>query len=396
MAPTLTGGLGPGSRTGHCVAAIGNRIFSVGGYDGTQWLSDTHVLVTHATVGEKRSVTAEWLYSTPSGDVPRPHAGAASCLIGSKMFIFGGRSASGKYLADLHALDTVSNTWIKASFDGRNAPSARAGHTITNIGNRLFLHGGYDGTKRYNDSWIFDPREGTWYVAPIHGISPLSIPPRSLHTTTDIGSKLFIYGGFDGKKDLSAPLWCDTSHWKWSHAFFHDMELPARSWHATIRCGTNFLVHGGHESSHGHVDSTLLVDGEGGTWQRLEAERVDVVSSSFLGSAPTSAASLASRHGSLHKAMSGGPMTPTSPRGTPNAAASQRNSFSLSAAAFTTTLSPSDAALPLQSSAHAMAAVPAAALGRDDVFAVVLGGWNGKKYHGTPRCLQLTGTMVSY
>jgi N-acetylneuraminic acid mutarotase len=81
------------------------------------------------------------------------------------------------------------------------APPGLRGHTATLIGSKIFLYGGYDGRGRSNDLYLLDPVTLTWEHPPTTDRTPAG---RQRHTACLVGSnKLFVLGGFDGYKWLN-------------------------------------------------------------------------------------------------------------------------------------------------------------------------------------------------
>lgn len=197
------------------------------------------------------------------GDVPCPRVGHASAVIGSRIFIFGGRGGP-----EMKPLDEAGRVWV---FDTRSRgwsyldpapavqggaivarPSPRSYHCATATGRprdfsqpqqrkprtwqewavgdtsktgipqapivgnvaldavdeesvgygTFFIHAGClaDG-ERANDLWAFDIRSKTWSQLPA---APGS--PRGGTAICISKSRLFRYGGFDGKTELGGQL----------------------------------------------------------------------------------------------------------------------------------------------------------------------------------------------
>ncbi|CAG9828310.1 unnamed protein product [Diabrotica balteata] len=141
-----------------------------------------------------------------NGDSPCPRSGHSFTLINSKVYLFGGvTNASGdpknttpKYLNDLYTLDITTDPyrWEIPKTHGPT-PCPRKSHTgaaYTDKQNRSFLiiYGGVNGSI-LGDLWFLDTTTMTWSQPKIAGIQPL---PRFLHTSTVIGHRMFIFGGF--------------------------------------------------------------------------------------------------------------------------------------------------------------------------------------------------------
>ncbi|PRQ56275.1 putative kelch-type beta propeller [Rosa chinensis] len=100
--------------------------------------------------------------------------------------------------------------WTQLKLPGQ-APSARCGHTITSGGHYLLLFGGH-GTGGwlsrydiyYNDCIILDRVSAQWKRLPTGNEPP---PARAYHSLTCIGSRYLVFGGFDGKSTFGDLWW---------------------------------------------------------------------------------------------------------------------------------------------------------------------------------------------
>ncbi|XP_056646193.1 host cell factor 2 [Diorhabda sublineata] len=153
----------------------------------------------------------EWKKLKPKqpklGPPPCPRLGHSFTLVNSKVYLFGGLANDSadpknnvpRYLNDLYTLDIRSNPvqWDIPQTNGP-APPPRESHTgvayIDKKKGRSFLviYGGMSGC-RLGDLWILDTETMTWVKPQVSGITPL---PRSLHTSTLIGHRMFVFGGW--------------------------------------------------------------------------------------------------------------------------------------------------------------------------------------------------------
>ncbi|GAB2276859.1 hypothetical protein Dimus_011571 [Dionaea muscipula] len=100
--------------------------------------------------------------------------------------------------------------WTQLKLPGQ-APSARCGHTVTSGGHYLLLFGGH-GTGGwlsrydiyYNDCVVLDRVSVQWKRLPTSNEAP---PARAYHTMTSIGSRYLLFGGFDGKSTFGDIWW---------------------------------------------------------------------------------------------------------------------------------------------------------------------------------------------
>ncbi|XP_066900936.1 host cell factor 2-like [Halyomorpha halys] len=144
---------------------------------------------------------------------PCPRLGHSFTLIGNKVYLFGGLAnesddntldpinpaSSLTYLNDLYILELCPNystIWIKPCVFGtfpppRESHSAVA-HTDSEGKSRLIVFGGMSGC-RLGDLWILDIETMSWSECIVGGLHPL---PRSLHSSTVVGDKMYVFGGW--------------------------------------------------------------------------------------------------------------------------------------------------------------------------------------------------------
>ncbi|XP_042462990.1 protein GLUTELIN PRECURSOR ACCUMULATION 3-like isoform X4 [Zingiber officinale] len=198
----------PSPREFAAVSAIGNRkIVMYGGWDGKKWLSDVYIMDT---------MSLEWMELSITGSAPPPRCGHSATMVEKRLLIFGGRGGSGPIMGDLWALkgiiDEENETpgWTQLKLPGQT-PSPRCGHTITSGGHYLLLFGGH-GTggwlSRYdvyhNDCIILDRVSVQWKRLATSNDPPA---PRAYHSMTSIGSRYLLFGGFDGKTTFGDIWW---------------------------------------------------------------------------------------------------------------------------------------------------------------------------------------------
>ncbi len=144
-----------------------------------------------------------------SGDAPeaRLDGALASDDEGRRVFLFGGRSASG-FLNDLWVLDLDRKAWteIRAS----EAPSPRSGHSLSYDARRkrLILFGGYQadsfGKAQFpKELWTYSPEEG--WSRKFFKEGPAG---RAWHTTAVGPEDLVLFGGY-----APSPLYHQNDLW---------------------------------------------------------------------------------------------------------------------------------------------------------------------------------------
>lgn len=125
----------------------------------------------------------------------------------SKVYLFGGLANDSadpknnvpRYLNDLYTLHIRGNPiqWEIPSTNGPSPPPRESHTGIAYVDKKkgrsyLVIYGGMSGC-RLGDLWFLETETMTWMKPQISGITPL---PRSLHTCTLIGNRMFVFGGW--------------------------------------------------------------------------------------------------------------------------------------------------------------------------------------------------------
>ncbi|KAF8499885.1 hypothetical protein F5888DRAFT_1611171 [Russula emetica] len=204
-------------------------------------------------------VSREWTRIVVNGPGPGGRFNHTMTLIGSKLFVFGGRTAKGR-LNDIWALDLdcLNSNPFWESYEpapGNEKPLPRSSHVSVTTGDRIIIFGGHDGQHVLNDTWSFNISTRKWTELQCTG----SIPsPRAAHATILVGDVMYVFGGNDGTHlgDLTA-LNLSTQRW----IAFQDMgsSPSGRSYHAMVRDGTRVFVLGGALSPGAQADENKLI-----------------------------------------------------------------------------------------------------------------------------------------
>ncbi|PFX33471.1 Host cell factor 1 [Stylophora pistillata] len=144
----------------------------------------------------------------PPGGHPCPRLGHSFTAVGHKAYLFAGLANDSddpknnipRYLNDLYVIDirTSSNLQWEMPATFGMTPSPRESHTCVatsdsdNKRPRLIVYGGMSGC-RLGDLHQLDIDTMTWSKPAINNAIPL---PRSLHSATTIGNRMFVFGGW--------------------------------------------------------------------------------------------------------------------------------------------------------------------------------------------------------
>ena len=135
------------------------------------------------------------------------------------------------------------------------APSPRRDATLVYVpsttpgasGPRVILHGGRatSGTEPLKDAWSFDIHAETWTrlqdcPVPLYG-----------HSTVIYGTRLWIFGGYDGAANSINKLWSyDLVSGRWAEEVYGGPTPAGRMWHTATMHGARMHVVGGMSSDY--------------------------------------------------------------------------------------------------------------------------------------------------
>eukprot|EP01114_Cavostelium_apophysatum_P020580 TRINITY_DN6940_c0_g1_i1.p1 TRINITY_DN6940_c0_g1~~TRINITY_DN6940_c0_g1_i1.p1 ORF type:complete len:531 (-),score=115.10 TRINITY_DN6940_c0_g1_i1:20-1612(-) len=195
-----------------------------------------------------------WYRPSVTGPAPAARYAHAAAFENGKLFVWGGWNGT-RMLNDLQIFYAEPNTmtWSRPVTTG-TVPDCRAGHTMTSIGTKLLIFGGGDGSHYLNDLHILDTETMAWSQAYVAGTSPSA---RSRHTATLIGSKLFIFGGGDDSRVYNDVYVLDTETMSWSRPATKGIPPVARWGHTATYIGSGnsspgenkLIVLGGHDGT---------------------------------------------------------------------------------------------------------------------------------------------------
>uniref|UniRef100_A0A0G4GSZ3 BTB domain-containing protein n=1 Tax=Chromera velia CCMP2878 TaxID=1169474 RepID=A0A0G4GSZ3_9ALVE len=235
----------PTERNNHTTAVVGTKLYAHGGHDGSKWLSDLHVLETRPALTEHYH-DLTWDPVLTSGTAPSPRACHTLTKVGNKLYMFGGYDGS-KCFNDIDILDLDTRFWICGVAIKGTPPQARNAHTMTPIETKLYLFGGHSGNKHLTDLHVFDTVSLEWTQPSITGNVP---PGLRGHTANLIGHKIYLFGGYDGKGRSNDLYILDTVNKKWIHPPESDQAPAGRQRHSACLVKANKLfIFGGFDGN---------------------------------------------------------------------------------------------------------------------------------------------------
>ena len=171
-----------------------------------------------------------------------------------------------------YLFNPATRLWQLANVNG--APTSRIRHTVTTVGSKIFVFGGYTDGER-SDHSVYDPALDAWTAVNSSG----SLTPRSYHSTVRISEdRVLVFGGLpdlgaaaasDGAiYDIEDGIWIPIANApgpRRGHAAFWDEQ------------GQRMFVFGGSERL--NQEGLALVDVynlANNTWERLSPTNIDL------------------------------------------------------------------------------------------------------------------------
>ncbi|KYQ93592.1 Kelch repeat-containing protein [Tieghemostelium lacteum] len=225
-------------RNGHTMNAYGKQLIVFGGGSFSGFLND---ILSFSLENCKWSA----IQTAANTVVPCGRSKHSSCLVDDRLYIFGGGDGIRLY-NDMFYLDLVQWRWYQVDCSNvSQKPSPRWGHTMVKLPDNksLLLFGGHAGSKRLNDLYIFNIEESTWHQVQYSlNEGDLVPPPRAGHTATMIGQHMLLFGGGDGKIINDCYL-LDTIDFKWWK--FNNIPPEGRCAHSTLFHNNKLIIYGG-------------------------------------------------------------------------------------------------------------------------------------------------------
>jgi len=243
----------PTHRRGHTAVWTGSRMIVWGGD-----LADSD-----NTSGGLYDPIFDYWTPTSTTNAPVARRNHSAVWTGSRMLIWGG-SPEGidPYFDSGGRYDPATDQWTPTSTVG--APSPRGGHSAVWTGSRMVVWGGFNGSVKFDSGGRYDPATDAW--------TPTSRPggafARSSHTAVWTGNVMVIWGGYDlpggnglaqtgGRYDPVTDSFAPTS----------SLGAPsARASHSAVWTGDRMVVWGGAGVGSVYTDTGGRYDPGTDTW----------------------------------------------------------------------------------------------------------------------------------
>ncbi|TAQ83918.1 hypothetical protein B7494_g7761 [Chlorociboria aeruginascens] len=169
--------------------------------------------------------------------------------------------------------------WSRAPVSGSPYISLRA-HTTTAIGSNIYVFGGCDARSCFNELYVLDADAFYWSTPYVCGDIPM--PLRAM-TCTAVGKKLIIFGGGDGPAYYNDVYVLDITNFRWSKARVGGDKVPSkRRAHTACLYKNGIYVFGGGDGVRALNDVWRLdvADTSKMSWKLISAPTTSTPSSS--------------------------------------------------------------------------------------------------------------------
>ncbi len=175
----------PTARAGLGVAVYENQIYAIAGQTSRAITSTT------STVERYNPASNAW-ENLP--DKPLAVTDVSAAVVGGRIYVPGGRTATDAVTDVLEIYDPKENQWTR----GAALPAARCAYGLVAFEGKLYLFGGWDGSKYLASVYEYDPTQNTW-----HERAPMPTA-RGYAGAVVAGGKIFVIGGYAGDQALTA------------------------------------------------------------------------------------------------------------------------------------------------------------------------------------------------
>lgn len=267
-------------RVNHAAVAIGDKIYSFGGYcTGEDYETtrpiDVHVLdtITYRWSTVTVSISSQW-----DRYMPYQRYGHTCVAYEDKAYVWGGRNDRDGACSVLFCFDPAARKWSRPDVSG-NVPGARDGHSACVIGHSMYIFGGYeeDEDRFSNDIHQYNFHTKTWTLLVVTG-TPASW--RDFHSATPFADRFMIV--FGGRSDYGAPFhtnhefYCqkvhvfDTCSKRWTQPrILGDGPFGRRSHSAFVHNNLMYIFGGYNGNEDRHYADLWCLDPSDYHWKKL-------------------------------------------------------------------------------------------------------------------------------
>lgn len=238
--------ISPLPRFSHGSCIVGERMYIFGGCSSSNTaFNDLYCL----NLRERR-----WIKPLTAGNPPPPRECATLVVHDNKdILIFGGWcqparvgiNSMAKFFDDLYIFSILTSSWKSPVVNEveRPRPCKRAGHGACVLGHKMVIFGGAQRELRFNDVWVLDMTQMTWSCPNIRGKKPSG---RFGHSQIAVDNQtVLVLGGCGGPNLLFGDVWIlDTTNWIWQELVVKNRhwEAPQLWCHPAVRVDDTVVV----------------------------------------------------------------------------------------------------------------------------------------------------------
>jgi N-acetylneuraminic acid mutarotase len=173
----------PRPRFTHCACAVGIEIYVLGGIEQDE--EGGEETVSSVLKFDRRMQT--WSEVVP---MPEERADAGACVLGSEIYIFGGKTEDDAPTSTAYRFNTEINEWVTLA----PMPEANSQHSVSVLDGLIYVMGGLASNDKDSISSVhrFDPVANLWCA-----MAPMSIARMGFGSFV-LGGCIYAVGGFDG------------------------------------------------------------------------------------------------------------------------------------------------------------------------------------------------------
>ena len=153
------------------------------------------------------------------------------------------------------------------------SPPKFARHAAVEVGNRIYVFGGYDGFGQFFGMGMYDVDKEYWEYLEVEGTPPT---PRTNHAIASVGDKIYLFGG----NDTTIPETVVTSQLKYgTYGDFQQFDTISKTWSEVVSNGKRPCARSGHHMV--AIDNKIYLFG-GGLWNDKSKAWVEKYNDMFV------------------------------------------------------------------------------------------------------------------
>jgi N-acetylneuraminic acid mutarotase len=261
----------PGAVVYHCSEVVENKMYILLGMKERGR--------NHTQVHIYDMITGRWEEVISKGKPPSPRCLACSCVVGTKIYVFGGyqvhTNSPHTVFNGMFVFDTETLEWDHLEASGLS-PDPRAASSMIEYENQLYIFGGSQGKQVFfGDLYSFDLDTHAWNAVETYG----DVRPQRLccHTGKRIGDVMYVFGGLTSnevyeKQKPSNSLWAlNLASRRWKKVNMKGSIPGARCCHSMIAMEPSLVVAGGGDlmSKMDYDNNVYIFNTRSEKWSKL-------------------------------------------------------------------------------------------------------------------------------